>query len=74
MTGHTIETWDSSERISVKLGLLLPVLLARRLRAFILRGQTEQQDMLAVRFTRNPRAARRAGDGMTGGSSVGLRR
>jgi heat shock protein HtpX len=56
MTGHTIETWENSERIFVKLGLLLPVLLAHRLRAFILRGQTEQQDMLAVRFTRNPRA------------------
>jgi Zn-dependent protease with chaperone function len=56
MTGHTIETWENSQRISVKLGLLLPVFLAHRLRAFVLRGQTAQQDMLAVRFTRNPRA------------------
>ena len=56
MTGHTIETWEHSDRLSVKLGLWIPKLLAQRLRAFVLRGQTAQQDMLAVRFTRNPRA------------------
>jgi Zn-dependent protease with chaperone function len=56
MTGHTIETWEKSERLSVTIGLWIPKLLAQRLRAFILRGQSAQQDMLAVRFTRNPRA------------------
>jgi heat shock protein HtpX len=56
MTGHTIETWEKSERLSVTIGLWVPKLLAERLRAFVLRGQTAQQDMLAVRFTRNPRA------------------
>ena len=56
MTGHTIETWEKSERLSVTIGLWIPKVLAQRLRAFVLRGQTAQQDMLAVRFTRNPRA------------------
>jgi heat shock protein HtpX len=56
VTGHTIEIWERSGRLLVKLGLLPSVFLARRLRRFALRGQAEQQDMLAVRFTRNPHA------------------
>lgn len=56
MTGHTIETWEKTEHLSVTIGLWIPKLLAQRLRAFVLRGQAAQQDMLAVRFTRNPRA------------------
>ncbi len=56
LTGHTIELWERTERKSVKIGLFVSKLLAERLRSFALRGQTAQQDMLAVRFTRNPRS------------------
>jgi heat shock protein HtpX len=56
VTGHTIELWENTDRLSVTVGLWVPKLLAQRLRAFALRGQTAQQDMLAVRFTRNPRS------------------
>jgi heat shock protein HtpX len=56
VTGHTIELWENTNRLSVTLGLWVPKMLATRLRAFTLRGQAAQQDLLAVRFTRNPRA------------------
>ncbi|MGQ0804699.1 MAG: M48 family metalloprotease [Actinomycetota bacterium] len=56
VTGHTIELWENTDRFSVTIGLWVPKLLAQRLRAFALRGQVAQQDMLAVRFTRNPRS------------------
>ncbi|MGI8795096.1 MAG: M48 family metalloprotease [Acidimicrobiia bacterium] len=56
VTGHTIELWENTDRFSVTIGLWVPKLLAQRLRAFALRGQAAQQDMLAVRFTRNPRS------------------
>lgn len=56
VTGHTIELWENTDRLSVTVGLWVPKLLAQRLRRFALRGQAVQQDMLAVRFTRNPRS------------------
>jgi heat shock protein HtpX len=56
ITGRTIELHENSERISVKLGLVLSRILAERLRRRALKGQARQQDMVAVRFTRNPRA------------------
>lgn len=56
VTGHTIELWENTDRFSVTIGLWVPKLLAQRLRAFALRSQAAQQDMLAVRFTRNPRS------------------
>jgi heat shock protein HtpX len=56
VTGHTIELWENTDRFSVTIGLWVPKVLAERLRAFALRGQAAQQDMLAVRFTRNPRS------------------
>jgi heat shock protein HtpX len=56
VTGRTIELQENSDRLSVTLGLLLPRILAERLRRRALKGQARQQDMVAVRFTRNPRA------------------
>jgi heat shock protein HtpX len=56
VTGQTIEQWETSSRLTVRIGLWVPKLLAERLRSLSLRGQTAQQDMLAVRFTRNPRS------------------
>ena len=56
VTGRTIELQENSDRLSVTLGLLIPRMLAERLRRYALEGQSRQQDMVAVRFTRNPRA------------------
>lgn len=56
VTGRTIELSQNSERILVQLALILPVRLARRLRARTLQRQAAQRDILALSFTRHPEA------------------
>lgn len=56
VTGRTIELSETSERILVQVALVIPVKLARRLRARTLRRQAGQRDILALSFTRYPEA------------------
>lgn len=56
VTGRTIELSEQSDRIMVQLALIVPVSLARRLRARTLRRQAGQRDILALSFTRHPEA------------------
>jgi heat shock protein HtpX len=56
VTGRTIEISQETDRIMVQLALLIPVRLARRLRARTLRRQAGQRDILALSFTRHPEA------------------
>jgi Zn-dependent protease with chaperone function len=56
VTGRTIELSETTDRLMVKLALLVPVGLARRLRARTLKRQAGQRDILALSFTRHPEA------------------
>jgi heat shock protein HtpX len=56
ITGRTIELYETTERLTVKLFLLVPAKLARRLRARTLRRQASQRDIIALNFTRHPEA------------------
>ena len=56
ITGRTIQLSEETGRLMVKLALLVPVRLARRLRARSLRRQAGQRDILALSFTRHPEA------------------
>ena len=56
VTGRTIELSQDSERILVQLALIVPVKLARGLRARTLQRQAAQRDILALSFTRHPEA------------------
>lgn len=56
ITGRTIELYETTDRILVKLALIVPARLARRLRARTIRRQAGQRDILALSFTRYPEA------------------
>lgn len=56
VTGRTIELYENTDRLTVKLFLLIPAKLARRLRARTLRRQASQRDIIALNFTRHPEA------------------
>jgi Zn-dependent protease with chaperone function len=60
ITGRTIELYETTDRLTVKLFLLVPSTLARRLRARTLRRQASQRDIIALNFTRHPEALLRA--------------
>jgi Zn-dependent protease with chaperone function len=56
ITGRTIELYETTDRLTVKLFLLVPAKLARRLRVGTLRRQASQRDIIALNFTRHPEA------------------
>lgn len=56
ITGRTIELYETSNRLTVTLFLLVPADLARRLRIRTLRRQASQRDIIALNFTRHPEA------------------
>jgi Zn-dependent protease with chaperone function len=56
ITGRTIELYETTDRLTVKLFLLVPAKLARRLRARTLVRQASQRDIIALNFTRHPEA------------------
>lgn len=56
VAGRTIELYETTDRLTVKLFLLVPAKLARRLRARTLHRQASQRDIIALNFTRHPEA------------------
>jgi heat shock protein HtpX len=56
LTGRTIELYQETGKLLAKLALIVPTMLARRLRARTLRRQAGQRDILALNFTRHPEA------------------